>query len=191
MEKLDGIVSSEDTSLPNSPQKPKLNGNSGNKKTFMQTISGIFSKNSVTKLASPEDSLCSPTKPPKNDLLKFLKPKNQKSSPVSSPEAPRANLSEISNDDNSSSKILLRQSSKLSMKASHPSTPPVPLSRKITIIRHASDESLSDLEEHSHDSLPSIPLIGKLQVLEVCEKSRKNHENVSLQFDKILTILKP
>ena len=149
MEKLDGIVSSENDSLPASPQKVKQPNN--NKKTFMQTISGIFSKNSTTKLASPEDSLCSPTKP-KNDLLKFLKPNghnNKKPSPVSSPEAPRANLSEISED--SSSKILLRQGSKLSMKASHPSTPPVPLSRKITIIRHASDESLSDLEESNED----------------------------------------
>ncbi len=173
VDKLDGIVStSEDgVSGPNSPAKKAITNNQNNqKKTFMQAISGIFRGSSTTRMASPEDSLSSPPPPvqpanhvPNNncererksrsDFMKFLKPNNQQKqqkSPVSSPEAPRANLSEISNDDSGSSKrsLMTRQSSKLSMKASHPSTPPVPLSRKITIIRHASDEDLSDIEDN-------------------------------------------
>ena len=186
IEKLDGIVStSEDGNTgPNSPAKKVTNMQPNHqKKTFMQTISGIFRGSSSTRtgMASPEaDSLTSPPptiqsgqqhqpnnnmnaerKSRSSDFMKFLKPasntnssSNNKRSPVSSPEAPRANLSEISNEDTSlgsSSKrsLMIRQSSKLSMKASHPSTPPVPLSRKISIIRNASDGEISSDNEDS------------------------------------------
>ena len=186
VEKLDGIVStSEDGNTgPNSPAKKVTNMQPNHqKKTFMQTISGIFRGSSSTRtgMASPEaDSLTSPPptiqsgqqhqpnnnmnaerKSRSSDFMKFLKPasntnssSNNKRSPVSSPEAPRANLSEISNEDTSlgsSSKrsLMIRQSSKLSMKASHPSTPPVPLSRKISIIRNASDGEISSDNEDS------------------------------------------
>ena len=187
IEKLDGIVStSEDGNTgPNSPTKKVTNMQPNHqKKTFMQTISGIFRGSSSTRtgMVSPEaNSLTSPPptiqsgqqhqqpnnnmnaerKSRSSDFMKFLKPasntnssSNNKRSPVSSPEAPRANLSEISNEDTSlgsSSKrsLMIRQSSKLSMKASHPSTPPVPLSRKISIIRNASDGEISSDNEDS------------------------------------------
>jgi len=68
------------------------------------------------------------------------------------------NLSEISNEENSmgsSSKrsLMIRQSSKLSMKASHPSTPPVPLSRKISIIKNASDGEISSENDQDSEGL--------------------------------------
>merc|ERR1712110_637657 len=111
----------------------------------------------------PNNNINSERKSRSSDFMKFLKPasttnntsgNNKRNSPVSSPEAPRANLSEISNEDTSlgsSSKrsLMIRQSSKLSMKASHPSTPPVPLSRKISIIRNASDGEISSDNEDS------------------------------------------
>ena len=195
MDKLDGIIStSEDgNTAPNSPSKKVTNIQPNHqKKTFMQTISGIFrgSSNTRTGMASPEadNSVSSPPtiqqsggqqipnnnintdrKSRSSDFMKFLKPatstnnittasNNKKNSPVSSPEAPRANLSEISNDDNSmgsSSKrsLMIRQSSKLSMKASHPSTPPVPLSRKISIIKNASDGELSSENDQDSEGL--------------------------------------
>ena len=201
IDKLDGIISTSEDGFsgPNSPSKkannnPATSNNQQNqKKTFMQTISGIFRGSSTTRIASPEESISSP--PPtsnnapnnnsterkaRSDFIKFLKPSSKKS-PVSSPEAPRANLSEMSNEDDSSrsKSLMIRQSSKLSLKASHPSTPPVPLSRKITIIRHASDESLSENEddittgESTTSSLNIINGNGQLVPPEIMEKIMK------------------
>ena len=129
------------------------------KKSLMQTISGIFRGTSNTRMASPEnDSLTSPSstserKSRSDSFMKFLS--KTKKSPVSSPEAPRANLSEISDVDSNSQPHPTQASNpqfqvigSLIFKPSHPSTPPVPLSRKITITRHASEESLSDLDEN-------------------------------------------
>lgn len=64
----------------------------------------------------------------------------------------------------------------MSLKASHPSTPPVPLSRKITITRTASEESLSDLNEDEHNTSgeSSLNLINGNQVPpEIMEKLMK------------------
>ena len=162
IDKLDGIISSaEDNSHPNSPAKKA----DKNKKTLMQTISGIFRGTSNTRMASPEHdiSLTSPSstsehrKSRSSEFMKFLQGagsggnKNNSSkskSPVSSPEmAPRANLSEVSDDFSVNSNNQQQQNNqnlKMIFKPSHPSTPPVPLSRKITITRNASEESLSD-----------------------------------------------
>ena len=163
IDKLDGIISSaEDNSHPNSPAKKA----DKNKKTLMQTISGIFRGTSNTRMASPEHdiSLTSPSstsehrKSRSSEFMKFLQGagsggnKNNSSkskSPVSSPEmAPRANLSEVSDDfsvnSNNQQQQQNNQNLKMIFKPSHPSTPPVPLSRKITITRNASEESLSD-----------------------------------------------
>ena len=166
IDKLDGIVSSADDSLPNSPVKKP---DKSNKKTLMQTISGIFRGTSTTRMASPEqDSLTSPSsnserKSRSDSFMKFL---GKKKSPVSSPEAPRANLSEISDDSNNL---------KLIFKPSHPSTPPVPLSRKITITRHASEESLSDTndEDHNTSGETSLNIINGQVPPEIMEKIMK------------------
>merc|ERR1712018_831285 len=96
-----------------------------------------------------------------------------KKSPVSSPEAQRANLSEISDVDSTQRQQNLPSSApqsnnlKLIFKPSHPSTPPVPLSRKITITRHASEESLSDLDEngdHNTSGESSLSIVNGSQV---------------------------
>jgi hypothetical protein len=176
MEKLDGIVSSEDgLSMPNSPLKQQKSNS--NKKSLMQTISGIFK--GTTRMASPEldSSYSSPPPPPitttasnnnsnnkstKSDQQGFMSKitsnlrhnnkNNSNSTPTSSPEAPRAKMEDQDDMDSVSLRkknapvMMQHKGSKLSMRASHPSTPPMPLSRKITITRplEASEDSMSD-----------------------------------------------
>ena len=220
IDKLDGIVSSaEDISHPNSPAKKDKN-----KKTLMQTISGIFRGTSNTRMASPEHdiSLTSPSstsehrKSRSSEFMKFLQGagsggggKNNTSSgksksPVSSPEmAPRANLSEVSLDEfsvNSNNhhhqQSQNNQNLKMIFKPSHPSTPPVPLSRKITITRHASEESLSDGVDHNEsaedlnntsgeNSLNIIPVNGQGVPPEIMEKIMKRGNKSNKRASKV------
>jgi len=166
---MDGILSS-DLSNSNSPAKRSIGSNSSQtKRTLMQTITGMFARGSTpdSRSKSPDSKSTESERKSRSDsFLKFAKGfqtsmTSQKSSP-SSPEAPRADISELSSSSqtsfpnspkrtvennhqqpkNNETDLIFKT---ISIQASHPSTPPVPLSRKITL-KHAehSEESLSD-----------------------------------------------
>jgi len=173
---MDGIVSSENSSINNSPAKKSTGITSGSnlqsrepRKTFMQTITGIFARGTTpdARAKSPENRTQENTerKSRSDSFLKFAKgfrsPNASQKSTPSSPEAPRADISEISlishtsypnsprksEETKKNEKNILEQEmlfKTISFQASHPSTPPVPLSRKITLKNNNSEESFSD-----------------------------------------------
>lgn len=176
IDNMDGIVSSEGSSLNTSPAKKGSGiaiGNSSQnrepRKTFMQTITGMFARGTTpdARAKSPEMKPNEPVerKSRSDSFLKFAKglrsPNTSQKSTPSSPEAPRADLSEISmsshasypnsprktdeskkNEKNIKEQELLFKT--ISFQTSHPSTPPVPLTRKITLKNANSEESFSD-----------------------------------------------
>lgn len=170
IDNMDGIVSSDGGSLPNSPAKRSVGGSISQtrepKRTFMQAITGMFGRGSTpdSRSKSPDSKLTESERKSRSDsFIKFAKglrsptTVSQKSTP-SSPEAPRADISEMSNSSQTSfpnspkrenpqqqqeteQDLIFRT---ISIQASHPSTPPVPLLRKITLKHTHSEESLSD-----------------------------------------------
>ena len=177
IESMDGILSS-DISNSNSPAKRSTGSNGSQaKRTLMQTITGMFGRGSTpdSRSKSPDTKSNESERKSRSDsFLKFAKGfqtsiTSQKSSP-SSPEAPRADISELStssqisfpNSPRRNMEIIHQQQPKhgtnpdlifktISIQASHPSTPPVPLTRKITL-KHS---------EHSEDSLSDEADIGE------------------------------
>ena len=170
IDNMDGIVSSDGSSMPNSPAKRSTGGSMSQtrepKKTFIQAITGMFGRGTTpdSRSKSPDPKSSESERKSRSDsFIKFAKgfrsPNNvsQKSSP-SSPEAPRADISELSMSSHTSypnsprranENVLLQNEQNLifqtiSIQASHPSTPPFPLSRKITLKQAHSEESLSD-----------------------------------------------
>ena len=179
IESMDGILSS-DLSNSNSPAKRSTGSNgSQTKRTLMQTITGMFGRGSTpdSRSKSPDTKSNESERKSRSDsFLKFAKGfqtsiASQKSSP-SSPEAPRADISELSTSSQTSFpnsprrniEIMQHQQQPkhstdpdlifktISIQASHPSTPPVPLTRKITL-KHS---------EHSEDSLSDEADIGEV-----------------------------
>ena len=138
---LDGLQSESSTPGPASPSKSaaSLNNSPAHKKSkgFMAAVAGIF------RTASP-----SPVTSPSHEAKTGKKETgiggrwSRKDGGGKSPE----------ND-------LLVRTASLSLKASHPSTPPVPLSRKIKLGSQppqASEDSFSDEEDVQDKSLSSI-----------------------------------
>ena len=138
---LDGLQSESSTPGPASPSKSSasLNNSPAHKKSkgFMAAVAGIF------RTASP-----SPVTSPSHEAKTSKKEAgtggrwSRKDGGGKSPE----------ND-------LLVRTASLSLKASHPSTPPVPLSRKIKLGSQppqASEDSFSDEEDVQDKSLSSI-----------------------------------
>ena len=177
IDSMDGILSSSDISNSNSPAKKSTGSNaSQSKRTFMQTITGMFGRGTTPDSRSKSPDLKSTEterKSRSDSFLKFAKGfqtsmTSQKSSP-SSPEAPRADISELSTSSQLSFPNSPKQRNKqqqlmmisnhdqemifktISIQPSHPSTPPVPLSRKINL-KHS---------EHSEDSLSDEADIGE------------------------------
>ena len=145
---MDGILSSEvDSSVPNSPSKRSTGSAGSNKKNFMKTISGIFKGGKPVTLASPEElpktepENVSPERKSRSDtFIRFAKGFRSSSARPSATNSPEKTLKKHPTSFRTGS---------LTMRATHPSTPPVPLSRKITLKNHfgSSDESLSDMDE--------------------------------------------
>ena len=168
IDNMDGIVSSDGSSMPNSPAKRSTGSMSQTrepKKTFIQAITGMFGRGTTpdSRSKSPDSKTSESERKSRSDsFMKFAKgfrsPNvSQKSSP-SSPEAPRADISELSMSSHTSYPNSPRRTAEnvqlqneqnlifktISIQASHPSTPPFPLSRKITLKQAHSEESLSD-----------------------------------------------
>merc|ERR1712141_544441 len=109
--------------------------------------------------------------------------------------APRANLSEVSDEFsvNSNNQQQNNQNLKMIFKPSHPSTPLVPLSRKITITRNASEESLSDgIANESAEDLNNTSGENSLNIIpngqvppEIMEKIMKRGSKSNKRASKV------
>ncbi len=198
---MDGIVSSTDESAPKNSISSSSGSNKANstnhkdKRTFMKTISGIFSRSSSLSSSgrnprslSASEPLNVPPPPPAsgNNGNKTQQQQNNFRFPrlsfsrsasahrgdgksrvqlavmprsIESPqgEAPRADISELGSLPSLSSSISKQEQQvqqqfrpgSLQLHTSHPSTPPIPLSRKITIESIvAAHEGMSENEEN-------------------------------------------
>ena len=154
---LDGVISTDiDSSLPNSPSKTSK-GSDKVTKTFMKTITGMFKSPTAGQkvtLASPDEKseVESPERKSRSDTFmrfaKGLRSSSARPKSPGTPEKPKKHPTSF-------------RTGSLTMRATHPSTPPVPLSRKITLVTTqrknfgGSDSSLSDsdnLEDESAES---------------------------------------
>merc|ERR1719244_501872 len=150
---LDGIVSTDTDSAPLSPPEGRSasslsqqTGKSKGKGGFMAAVAGIF------RTASPAGSpVTSPTHSNKQNIRRedsFLGRWARK-------ETPGANKKKDSKSDlitSSPNRELSIKTANLSLQASHPSTPPVPLSRKIklgSLPPQASEDSFSEEEDEN------------------------------------------
>ena len=138
---LDGLQSENSTPGPASPSKSSasLNNSPAHKKSkgFMAAVAGIF------RTASP-----SPVTSPSHEAKAGKKE-----------AGPGGRWSRKDGGGKSPENDLLVRTASLSLKASHPSTPPVPLSRKIKLGSQppqASEDSFSDEEDAQDKSLSSI-----------------------------------
>ena len=137
---LDGLQS--ESSTPASPNKSlaSLNSSPAHKKSkgFMAAVAGIFRTASPSPVTSPSHEAAKPGKKEAGSGGRW----SRKDGGGKTPE-----------DD------LLVRTASLSLKASHPSTPPVPLSRKVKLGSQppqASEDSFSDDEDVQDKSLSTI-----------------------------------
>jgi hypothetical protein len=167
------------------------------KRTLIQAITGMFGRGTTpdSRSKSPDcKSTESERKSRSDSFMKFAKgfrsPNASQKSTPSSPEAPRADISELSMSSQSSfpnspkhitttnkesdnnhqrqtDQDLIFKS--ISIQASHPSTPPFPLSRKITLKHAHSEESLSDDVDDGEGS-PETSLAFVANNIKVSEK---------------------
>merc|ERR1719443_2881168 len=131
---LDGIQS--DVSNPASPNKSSASPSHKKSKGFMAAVAGIF------RTASPSP-VTSPVHVKKDESVQSAK------------------MGRWSRRDGSKNKEgdLVTRTASLSLQASHPSTPPVPLSRKVKLGSQppqASEDSFSDDDDVKDKSLSSI-----------------------------------
>ena len=118
-----GILTTDgEFSLPNSPSKKS----SSNKKTLLQSLSGFFSSSSSSSQSS----------------VSGFKLPHFRGGSKKDIAAPKAEME----DD-----LKLFRSASLALQTSHPSTPPVPLSRKIKISDIANPDNFSEVEEEYDD----------------------------------------
>ena len=177
IENMDGILSSGGDSVTNSPAKRSIGGSTSQtrepKRTLMQAITGMFARGSTpdSRSKSPDLKTSESERKSRSDsFMKFAKGFRSPNAPLkstpSSPEAPRADISELSMSSQASFPNSPKHTNKdkqkpneqdmifktISIQASHPSTPPFPLSRKITLKHAQSEESLSDDVDDSEGS---------------------------------------